>query len=128
MSYKYVLDSSAWVEYLGASARAVKIKELVEQESIATSILAVAELADKFEREGRAFDKTLQFMQTRAAIVQLSIPLALAAAKIKKEQRMLRTKFGLVDAIHIATARQENARFITADKDFSGMDDNIILL
>src|SRR3989338_6291530 len=86
MSYKYVLDSSAWVEYLGASARAVKIKELVEQESIATSILAVAELADKFEREGRAFDKTLQFMQTRAAIVQLSIPLALAAAKIKKEQ------------------------------------------
>ncbi len=127
MSSKYILDSSAWIEYLGGSIKGTQVAKLLETRAIGTSIIAIAELADKFEREDRNFEKTLTFIQGKSLILPFTLSIACSAAKIKKEMRAKRNKFGLVDAIHLATAFQQKAIFVTADNDFRDIK-NVLLL
>ncbi len=122
MAYKYLIDSSAWVEYYLGSSKGLKIKQIIEEEAIATSIIALAELADKFEKEEKEIAPILGFIQSRAAIIHLSITIILDAAKIKKDIGRRNKKFGLADALHLATARQESLSFITADNDFKNVE------
>lgn len=127
MSYSYVIDSSAWIEYFGATAKGLKIKQLIEQGEIATSMTAFLEVADKFERENRRFEVCRVFMQRRAAVLPLTVELALAAAKLKKKQREKRDKFSIYDGIHLATALQEGAVLVTSDSDFNGLEKVLII-
>lgn len=127
MSYKYIIDSSVWVEYFHGTEKGNKVKKIIDEESIATSILAIVELADKFERDNQVFDDFLQFMLSRSTIIQLEIDIALSAAKLKKEYRAKKPKFGIVDAIHLATAQKEKAILLTADKDFSKIENVSII-
>ena len=127
MSYKYCIESSAWVEYFSGSVIGEKIKDLIETEEIATSIIAVAELADKFERDARQFHQYLLFIQSRAAILPISIKITLTSAKLKKQFRKKHKKFGLADALHLATAQSAQAILITKDRGFSSAEDVMIL-
>ena len=127
MSYKYVVDASAWFEYLYGTQKGLKIKPLIEHKEIATSIVAVGELADKFARTGHRFDILLQFIQKRSALIEISVPLLLAAAQFKKEIRNKRPKFGMADGVHLATTRQENSILITADSDFSELESVMLI-
>ena len=127
MSFSYVIDTSAWIEYFSGTAKGIKIKQLIEQEDIATSITAVLEIADKFERENRKFDVCLHFVQKRAAVLPLTIEVALAAAKLKKGQRGKKEKFSISDGVHLATAIEEGAVLLTTDFDFSGIE-NVMLI
>ena len=122
-----MLDSSAWLEYLNGTERGNKIKEIVEERSTASSILAIAELADKFERDNLSFEKQLSFIQSRSAILPLTFDLCLAAARIKKQFRKKADKFSLADGVHFATAILEECTLITADNDFNG-EKNVLLI
>lgn len=126
-NYSYIIDSSAWIEYFGGNQKSIKIKDIIENELIATSIIAIAEVADKFERENRPLNQVLNFIQSRAAILPLTFDIALLAAKLKKEIRKRNSKFGLTDALHLATASKENSIFITTDNDFSGLSKVVII-
>jgi predicted nucleic acid-binding protein len=126
MSYKYAIDSSIWIAYFAGSARA-DIRRIIEHEAIATSIIAIAELADKFEREDQVFEGPLRFIQSRASILPLTISIAMHAAKLKNSLRKKHEKFGLADGLHLATSMQEKATFVTADKDFSGIGNALIV-
>jgi predicted nucleic acid-binding protein len=143
MSHKYVIDASAWFEYFYGTPKGIRIKPLIEHEEIATSIVAVGELADKFARINHRFDVMLQFIQRRAAIIDLSVSLALKAAQIKKEARTKKENpnrersigpnrssdlgFSMADGVHMATAQQENAILVTADNDFAGMENVMVI-
>tara|TARA_Y100000310_G_scaffold242934_1_gene247205 strand:+ start:2554 stop:2955 length:402 start_codon:yes stop_codon:yes gene_type:complete len=122
MSYDYFIDSCAWVEYFSGSSRGQELKALIEGSILATSILAVAELADKFTRENKDFTQHLTFIQSRAAIVSITISVALTASKIKLNQRKIHPKFGLSDALQYASAREVKSTFVTTDNDLAEMD------
>jgi len=123
----YIMDSSAWIEYFGGTVKGTKVRKLIENEKIAVSIIAIAELADKFERENRPFDAQLRFIQSHAAIIAINIDIALSAAKLKKTLRTQNSKFSLADAIHLATAHQEKAILVTTDFDFSKAENVMIV-
>lgn len=127
MNFKYVLDSSAWVEYLDGSTTGQKVSQILENETVGTSIIAIAELADKFEKENKNFEKTLAFIQGRSLLLPFTLSIACSAAKIKKKIRTKKSKFGLVDAIHLATALQQKATFVTADNDFRNTEGVLLL-
>ena len=122
VSYDYVIDTSAWLEYINGTAKGLQIRTVIEREEIATSMIAIAELADKLARNNKRFDITLQFIQRRAAIIDLSVAIALHAAQLKKDSRRKSEKFSMADGIHLATARQEGAVLLTADTDFAGLE------
>ncbi len=127
MSYDYVLDSSVWIEYFKGSEKGKKIWAEISHKSLATSMIAIAELADMFERKKIPFEENLMFIHENAHILPVSLRVALASGKLKNNIRSKKSKFGLADAIHLATAHQENAIFITCDHDFKGMQ-NVMLL
>ncbi len=127
MSYKYVIDASAWIEYLYGTPKGVKIKPFIEREEIATSMIAIGEIAYKFSRINHGFDIMLQFIQKRSAIIEISAALMLAAAQIKNEMRSKKSKFSMADGVHLATARQEDSTLVTADSDFAGLE-NVMLI
>lgn len=127
MSYDYIIDSSAWIDYFEGTSNGYKLKRLIEQEEIATSVVAIAEIADKFERNGRKFEIMLEFIRRRSAILPVSVEIALRAAKLKNEIRKRRAKFGISDGIHLATALEEGATLVTSDSDFEGLERVLII-
>lgn len=127
MSISYVIDTSAWVEYFAGSPKGIKISKLIEEGRIATSIIAIAELAYVFERKEISFEKQLNFIQSRATFVPITVETALQAAHFKKQLRQKKEKFSLADGIHLATAVQQNATLITTDTDFSGLPSVLLL-
>lgn len=127
MGYEYVIDSSAWLEYVAGTPKGMRIRKLIEDAEIATSIIGVFELADKFERERRNFETCLTFIRSRAEILPITVDIALNAAKLKNEIRKEKNKFGASDAIHLATSLSEKATFVTADNDFRGIESVMLI-
>lgn len=118
----YCLDSSAWIEYLDGTDKGRKIKDIVEAGKTKTSIIAIAEIADRYVRQNKDFRMALAFIKSKTTILDLSMHAALMAPYYKKKQRMKKSKFGLVDGLHIATSHETLSTFLTADKDFEGIE------
>lgn len=127
MANKYVIDTSAWIEYFGMTVKGAKVKDIIEKEEIATSIIGIAELAYFCEIEGHNTKQIIEFVETHSVILSITTGLAMQAAGIKKEMRQRNGKFGLADAIHLSTAVGENATLITSDNDFVGADNVMIV-
>ena len=118
MSYKYVIDSFTWFEYHSGSEKGLKIREVIETENIATSIITIAELSDKFHREDVDFEKLLLFIRSRSAILPITVSIAVQAGQLKKKMRRKAKDFGLADAIILQTALENDAQLISGDSDF----------
>lgn len=118
------IDTSIWVAYFRGEEQ---VKQLIEREELVTSTIAIAELAALFEKQSLSFKKELLFMKSRAKIVSLTTEIALQAATIKTQQRKKNKKFGLADAMHYATALDQEARLVTMDNDFLGLQEVFVL-
>jgi predicted nucleic acid-binding protein len=127
MTNKYLIDSSAWIEYLKGTALGEKIKSIVEKEKIATCVLSIAELSDKFARENESFDKLSAFIRNKSAIISLTYAVCLESGKLKAAQRPVKKEFSLADAIIYLTAIDNGCILITKDNDFKGMEKIILL-
>lgn len=127
MTNKYVIDTSAWIAYFDGGEKAKALSHIIETETIVTSLLAITELADKFSRENRSFTTHFNFVRSRSTLLSINIDICLNAAKLKQKIRITRLKFGLVDALQLATAQDEQAQFVTADNDFRGVD-NVMMI
>ncbi len=123
----YMVDSSAWIEYFSGSDVGIIIREIIEKEKLITSILVIAELADKYLREGKPFHRELLFLQSKVSIIPMNVNIALQGAKIKTQRRPMFPKFGLVDALILATAQLHKATLLTKDNDFRGIENVTIL-
>ena len=55
MSYDYVIDSYAWVEYFRGSKEGRIAKDCIENNNCATSSITIAELSEKYKRENKSF-------------------------------------------------------------------------
>ncbi|HLD04118.1 MAG TPA: PIN domain-containing protein [Candidatus Nanoarchaeia archaeon] len=127
MNGNYVMDTSAWIEYFSGTQKGVKISHIIKDKPVFTSVIAIAELAEKHEREERPFESRFEFIKNRSSIISIEIRTALLGAKLKNKIRKFNPKFGLANAFHLATAQQENAVLVTCDRDFQGIE-NVMLI
>ena len=118
VTFDYIIDSSAWIEYFGATPKALKIKDIIENKKIATAIIAVSEIVNKFDKENKQTFQFIEFIKQHATILSITIEIAINAGILKNEYRKKHPKFSLVDGIHLATAQQENSILLTMDTDF----------
>lgn len=128
-SIEFVIDTSAWIEYFRGSSRGAKVRTIIEKSVIGTSILSVAELSDKYEREGMMMDfsKDLAYVAGRSAIILLELEDATKAGQLKQEVRREKEKFGLVDALILLQTRRLGGQLITFDRDFEGLENTKVL-
>ncbi len=112
-----VIDTNILIDYFEGTLPK-KYVSLLAYSHIST--ITLAELADKFERKNISFTKVKPFLESNFTILPITFEIAQQAAKIKKQQRKKHPKFGISDAIILATSKQHNLQLYTKDYDFAG--------
>jgi len=114
-----VVDSSAWLEYLGEGPNAEEFVLAIENtESLVVPTLTLFEVFKRTSRiadESAALDAVGVMMQ--GTVVDLSASLALDAARLS-----LGSGLAMADAIILATAHSHEAVLWTQDAHFDGVD------
>lgn len=113
-----VVDSSGWLEYFADGANADFFAKPIT--ATADLIVPTVSLYEVFKRvvQQRGEDDALQAvaLMQQGAVVELSAPLALSAARIS-----LTEKIPMADSIMLATARAYNATLWSQDADFENI-------
>jgi len=128
MSYEYVVDSYAWIEYFRGSRAGEKAKGFIEGGKAATATITVAELREKYTREGWPyFDDDLLFITVSTAIVNLIKDIAVKAGEINAAMKKKVKGWGMADSITLASAQVAKAKVVTGDKHFKGLKQAILI-
>jgi predicted nucleic acid-binding protein len=128
MSYEYVVDSYAWIEYFRGSEAGKRARGFIEGGQAATATITVAELREKYTREGWPyFDEDLLFIMSLTAIVNLTKDIAVTAGEINAAMKAKVKGWGMADSITLATAQVAKAKVVTGDKHFKGLKQAILI-
>jgi len=118
MSYEYIVDSYAWIEYFQGSEKGAIVKGFIEKKNCATSALTIAEISEKYHREGLSFEEDFSFIMSSSKIIAIDADIAMLAGKVNYENKKKIKDWGMADSIILATARMHNAKVITGDAHF----------
>ena len=113
-----LVDSSGWIEYLADRPNADAFAPYIEgRERLVVSVIELYEIYKVIRRdlsEERAIEAVAALR--RAEIVPVE------AADLALERGL-----AMADALIYATARRSGARVITADADFEGLPDSVVI-
>lgn len=121
MSYEFVIDAYAWVEYFRGSDEGRVAKDYIERRICATSAITMAELNEKYKREGRNFEEDSEFIISKTKIVNVNTEIALAAGEINFINKKKIKNWGMADSIILATSQLLNAKVVTGDEHFRNL-------
>lgn len=124
---RIVFDTYAWVEYFLGSLNGKKVDNYLKEHEIITPIAAIIELNCKSDKEGWNFEPILDFIKSKSAIAFINWDIAGMCSKNYLEQRKRHKEFSLIDGIILSTARINNAKLLTGDEHFIGLDETIFL-
>ena len=122
MSYEYVIDTYAWVEYFLGSKEGSIAREYIEDNYCATSSVTIAELSEKYKRENKNFDKDFSFIIGKSKIIKVDADIAFEAGRINFDNKKKIKNWGMADSIILATAKMLNAKVVTGDGHFRNLD------
>ncbi|MEE8358563.1 MAG: type II toxin-antitoxin system VapC family toxin [Candidatus Hydrothermarchaeales archaeon] len=114
-----LIDSWAWIEYFRGSEKGKTVVPIIESdEEIIVSAINLAEVYyTTLKKKGReTAKKQRDAIEMRCRIIGVDAEIATRGAEIKLER-----KWGLADAIILATAEIENVTLLTGDPHFKGM-------
>ena len=134
MSYRYIIDAYAWIEYFRASKAGEVARRYIESGEAATPSIVVAEVGRKLLREVEAGNETpegrrrrLEFIRASTQIVELDFETAVEAGEIDVEMKRQRRGWGLADSIILSTARRVDGKVVTGDEHFRGLRETIFI-
>jgi len=113
-----VVDTSAWIEWLTASALGQKLgKQFPDKAQCIVPTIVQLELSKWLVREvgEEEADQVIAFTQ-KCVVVPLDTPIALLAADLHRQH-----KLATADAIVYATAQHMGADLLTCDAHFEGL-------
>ncbi|MGI0090620.1 MAG: type II toxin-antitoxin system VapC family toxin [Nitrososphaerales archaeon] len=120
-----LIDSWAWIEYWKGGQFAKQAAAYIEGDE--DSVVSTINLAEVFFWVSRYYDeptasRKLLTVEKRCHLIPVERDIAIAAAKIKREQ-----KLALADSLILATARHVRGRLVTGDSDLKGQKEVIFL-
>jgi len=128
MSYRFVIDSYAWIEYFRGTNAGGRAKDYIESKEAATSGISVAELKEKYLREGwHYFDADLLFITSVTIMIPVDKAIAILAGEINFERKKRVRNWGMSDSIVLATARKASAKVVTGDPHFKDTRESIFI-
>ena len=126
---RYVMDTSAWIEYLRGSKQGVRIKNLIRPlgkvVEVITPTIVLAEMRKHYIVKGlEGFESDLRTVRALSDNVpDLDGETALLAGKLRSEKDM--DEMSLSDCILLAVAKRMAAKVISTDIDFKGRSEAI---
>ncbi len=132
MVKRYLIDTSAWIDYLNGIERAKLIDEIIDdrESEIYCSVISIAEIASKCLRQLKSKEEVLQNIENISSIsIVLSIDkeISLIAGLKQAEVRATNKDFSLANAFIWIQAEQKKCKLITCDSDFKKFPEVVIL-
>jgi len=128
VSFDFVIDSYAWIEYYRGSQAGRRASSYIEANRAATSTLTIAELHEKYLKEKWSFfEEDLKYITTRTSIVAVDRSIALLAGEINYERKKIKKGWGMADSLVLATARNASAKVVTGDRHFEDLPETIMI-
>ena len=127
--YNFVIDASAWIEYLDGTSKGEKVKEFVENGdySVFTNAVTLAELSSFFRRKKYNFEEAKKIILSLSTVNEIDVKFAEDAGNFHAELKSERKSISLADAFVFATAKKVNGKIITQDEDFRGLKETIMI-
>ena len=125
---KYIVDSSAWIEYVEGSHLGQKVRELiVNKEEIYVINLIIAEVISAVKRKGYDVEIAYRAIVSNSKIANLTPPIAKEAGLLHAEIRKKIKTFGLADSLILISAQHLDAKILTGDPHFKNFK-NVVFL
>jgi predicted nucleic acid-binding protein len=125
---KFLIDSSAWIEYLEGSLKGEKVNEILESSNEIYSIsLILSEVISKSKRSNQDVGIPFRAITLNSKFVDISPDLSREAGILHAEMKKKNRDFGLVDAMIWVLAKNLNAKLVTCDFHFRNFK-NVVLL
>lgn len=125
-SDRIIVDSSGWIEYMGAGPKAEGFAVYLESQAILLlPSIVVYEVHKKVCREqgkGKADEFVSQAFGFGDRLIPLALELAILASTLSLDAHL-----SLADAIIYATAQKHKAHLVTSDAHFMNLPDVTIL-
>ena len=119
----YVIDTSAWIEYLLGSNQGLRIKKIFENRNnkYVTLECNIAEIKEYCLKKKVDFQKVYRIVRKQSYVFPILIEHWMSAAEIKTEMRKKHENFGLIDSLILAKQEEISAHVITKDNHFKGL-------
>ncbi len=125
---KYIVDSYAWIEYLGGSPAGQKVREIIGADNEIYSLnLSVAEVVSRIKRLNENADLAYEAIISNSKIIDIDVELAKEAGLLHAETRKKIKDFGLVDVLILVSARKLKAKILTGDPHFKGFKEAVFI-
>ena len=128
MSCRYIIDSYVWIEYFRGTENGAKARRYIEEGEAATPTIVLAELADKYSREGwKYLEEDIAFINSATVTFDLTKEIALLSGKTNSHMKRRIKGWSMADSILYATAKIKNAQIVTGDEHFRGVNEAILI-
>jgi predicted nucleic acid-binding protein len=134
MSFNYVIDTYAWIEYFKASEMGKAAKKYIESEHAVTPTIVVSEISRKLTKDIALGNETphgrlqrLEFIRSASRIVELDFETAVEAGEISEELKDRAKGWGLADSIVFCIARSLSGKVVTGDEHFRELNDVVFI-
>ena len=132
-----VFDSCAWIEFFLGSDKGEKVRDIImSEEDIITPSIVLAEVANKYYREGvgeEIIKQRLNDITTISLIRYIDIDVLSKLGEAREimlsnlKKRSIKSKPSLADYLVYAVSLVEEAMIVTGDEHFNGLK-NVIYL
>jgi len=127
-STKYLLDTSAWIEFFLGTKKGVVVQEILSaQNTIITTSSSLAEIYDWTLKENKDFAPAVELVRRKSKIIELTLNDWLIATHNRRIQRVEKPKIGIMDCLLLAVQEYSSATIVTKDNDFRGLPNTIML-
>ena len=123
----YLIDTSAWIEYLDGSAKGEKVNKSLNEAEIFTTSQVIAELVSKTKRKRGNVDTAYNAIIKIAKVSEVTPRIAKEAGILHAETKAKLQSFSLADALIICSARALKAKILTTDSHFKSFKEAIII-
>jgi predicted nucleic acid-binding protein len=112
---RYIIDSSAWIEYLDGSTKGAEVKEIIEKNECFTSSLSIAEVTIKILKSDMDPQDAYATMTMLSRELPVTSEIAYAAGRLYVEERKRIKDIGIVDVFIMVHAKKNNLVILTGD-------------
>ena len=125
---KYLIDAYAWIEYLEGSSKGEKVSNIIEENNeIFILPITIAEVVSKVKRKNGNHELAYNVLISKSKIIEMTPKISRNSGILHAETRKKSSRFGIVDATIIETAKIIDAKIITGDPHFKESKEAIII-
>lgn len=124
----YLIDTSAWIEYLEGSEKGKKVYSIIEENKneIFTISLIIAELISKMQRKHSKAESAFNIISS-CKLIDLNQIDSKEAGLLHAQEKEKNNSFSLADALIITAAKKNNLKIITTDNYFKNFPEAILI-